>query len=226
LDKVVDSGRGPSANRAYRHLKSFYRWCEEEDLAPPAAASQPRERPWFKGNAVDVSIKGLWDYASRAGGDEGKLLKLLLITGKRRNAVAGMTWEQIDDNWYWTPPKGSRTKRNNPIPLPKLAQRVLGRRPDGGGSVFDSFLAKRHVSRIAAEVRKHVLEPTYLTHGVRHVVMTKLTELKVAPHIARLVLDHASMTDAHSGYEHVDWTPDMCTASRRARSTIWLRPWA
>jgi integrase len=180
-------------------------------IRPPAAASQPRERPWFKGNAADAVIKGLWGYADRVRGDEGKLLKLLLITGKRRNAVTGMTWEQIDDNWYWTPPKGSKSKRNNPIPLPKLAQHVLGRRPDGGGSVFDGFLAERHVCRIAEDVREHV-EPTFLIHGLRHVVATKLTELRVAPHIARLVLDHASMTDAHSGYEHVDWTPQMLDA--------------
>ena len=44
-------------------------------------------------------------------------------------------------------------------------------------------------------------------------VATKLAELKVAPHISRLLLDHAAgPKDAHAGYEHVDWRPEMAEA--------------
>ena len=38
--------------------------------------------------------------------NEEKFVKLLILTGKRRNAVQGMRWEQLDGDWYWTPPKG------------------------------------------------------------------------------------------------------------------------
>jgi integrase len=222
LAKVVNSGRGASANRAHAHIKSFYTWCFEEGLVSvspvkkrqPAPKPQARQRAWFTGQAADPVIKGVWDYAKRVGGDEGKLLKLLLITGKRRNAVRGMAWDQISDSWYWTPPKGTKNKRNNPIPLPKLAQRVLGRRPDGGGSVFDCRPSVVQINHTGKRLAKAVVADFFI-HGIRHVVATKLSEQKVAPHIARLVLDHAPMTDAHSGYEHVDWTPEMLDALER-----------
>ena len=60
-----------------------------------------------------------------------------------------------------------------------------------------------------------MFEPTFFIHGVRHVVITKLAELKMARDIARLVTDHAPPNDAHAGYEHVDWTPEMLDALER-----------
>jgi integrase len=215
LSKLVESGRGPSANRAHSHIKSFFNWCVEEELVQfnpvrrrsPAPEPKPRSRPWFTGKAADPVIKGLWDYASRVGSDEGKFIKLALITGKRRNAVARMTWEQIDDSWYWTPVKGSKSKRNTPIPLPKLAQRILGKR--GQGSVFD--LPATAFEKVNRRLKKAV-EPTFFIHGIRHVMATKLDELKIAPHISRMVLDHKAAGDAHAGYVHVDWTPEMLEA--------------
>ena len=67
-------------------------------------------------------------------------------------------------------------------------------------------------SNLQGKVQSQV-EPTYFHHGLRHVVATKLAELKVAPHISRLILDHAAgPKDAHAGYEHVDWRPEMAEA--------------
>ena len=220
LAKLIDRGCNGSAVRARAHLKCLFDWCVDEDLVPispvkkkcPVSAPKPRQRPWFTGKAADPIIKSVWDYASRIGGDEGLFLKLTLITGKRVNAVAKMRWEQIDDAWYWTPVVGNKRKLNNPIPLPKLAQRVLGQR--GTGSLFAGVIDDTERGCINARVKRAV-DPTFFLHGIRHVVATKLAELKVAPHVARLVLDHTTKTDAHSGYEHVDWTEEMRDALER-----------
>ena len=77
-------------------------------------------------------IKKLWAFANQVGGDQGKFLKLLLITGKRRGAILSMRWDDIDADWYWTPPVGSKNKRNTPIPLAKACQRVLGQHRETG----------------------------------------------------------------------------------------------
>jgi integrase len=215
LSKLVDKGRRASAWRAHAHIKSFFNWCVDEELLEyspvkrraPTSAPPPRQRPWFTGKAADPIIKGLWDYASSVGGDEGKFLKLALITGKRVNAVGKMTWEQISDSWFWTPVPGSKPKKNNPIPLPKLAQRILGKR--GEGSVFEVGMPEGTRDIIRARVKK-ALDPTFFLHGLRHVVITKLAELKVPRDIARMMTDHGQPPkDSHAGYEHVDWTAEM-----------------
>ena len=50
---------------------------------------------------------------------------MLLLTGKRKSALALMRWEEIDDNWFWDAPAGSKNKRLHAIPLPKKATEVL-----------------------------------------------------------------------------------------------------
>jgi integrase len=209
-----------TAIRLHAHLKTLLRWCARTgrvdkspiaDMPPPAPAPRPRERDWFKRDAADPVIKKLWAFASELGGDQGKFLKLLLITGKRRGAILSMCWDDIDADWYWTPPAGSKHKRNTPIPLPKLAQRVLGQHR-GTGPVLGRQLHENDMAELARKVQSQV-EPTYFHHGLRHVVATKLAELKTPPHIARLILDHAAgPKDAHAGYEHVDWRPEMAEA--------------
>ena len=220
LAKVRDvAGTPATAIRLHAHLRTIFRWCARTeriekspiaDMPSPAPEPKPRERDWFKRDAADPVIKKLWAFANEVGGDRGKFIKLLLITGKRRNAIISMRFDDIDADWFWTPPVGSKHKRNTPIPLPKLAQRVLGPRPESGGTVLR--LHEGDMVELAKQVQKHV-EPTYFHHGLRHVVATKLAELKVPPHIARLLLDHAAgRQDAHAGYEHVDWRPEMTEA--------------
>ena len=54
----------------------------------------------------------------------GPLLKVLLLTGQRRNEVAGMTRDELsDDGATWNIP-GSRTKngRAHVVPLPPLVR--------------------------------------------------------------------------------------------------------
>jgi integrase len=222
LAKIRDVEKKPAtALRLHAHLKTLFRWAVRTqriehspiaDMPPPAQNPEPRQRGWFGGEAAEKFIKALWSYADRAGGDEGKLLKLMLLIGKRRTVVQSMRWDQISSDWFYTPPKGSKSKRNNPIPVPKLVQRVLGPRPAGNGPVFGTRFDDAAMVALAGAIRKEV-EPTYLHHGLRHLMATGLRQLKVNPYVARLVLDHAEERDVHSGYEHSDarhWEAEMC----------------
>ena len=214
------------AVRLHAHLKSIFDWAVEmEWLAqspmpkkPPVSGLPGREREWFKsgrnggpGPADDV-IRGVWEVANEMGAD-GRFLKLALITGKRVNAVVDMTWQQIDaDGSWWTPKEGSPNKRNNPTPLPKLAQRVLGPRPGKGGPVGVVSQRKRDTMKQHIRRKLEGVAPDYFMHGLRHILATWFRVQKVRPDIARLLMDHAEVADAHSGYEHTDirdWEPEM-----------------
>lgn len=57
----------------------------------------------------------------------GPLLKVLLLTGQRRNEVAGMTRDELsDDGATWNIP-GSRTKngRAHVVPLPPMVRELI-----------------------------------------------------------------------------------------------------
>ena len=210
--------RGPTAARLYSHLASIFKWAVStrrlsanpmQGMLPPYKV-QGRALDWFAAPRSDEVLRGLWALAGELGGDSDRFIKLLILTGKRRNAVQGMRWERIDpETWLWTPPKGSPTKRNNSVTLPALARRVLGAHQKQG---VVARVSEGECQKLQAVVRKRLGIEDFLWHGVRHITASGLARLKVAPHIARLAMDHAPVSDVHAGYEHVDWSPEVADA--------------
>lgn len=207
------------ALRCHTYMKGMFAWAEREQLIarspiavmpPPAKPLPRRTRAWFAGEPADTFARSLWVYADTRQAPTQKLLKLMLCTGKRLGVIVGMRWEAIDKDWHWTPPPGAKNKRNNPITLPKLAREIIGPR-QSAGLVLGYQFTRGDLAMLARQVRKHV-EPTYLHHGCRHLVATKLKELRVDFEVRRLVLDHNPITDTHSGYEHDDAKEEMAEA--------------
>jgi integrase len=210
------------ANRLYAHLSDFFAWCVKRyDLkASPMAAmdkpwngAKPRERDWFKKEAGDNAIQALWQAANKIGGTDGKYLKLMLLTGKRRTSLAQMRWEQIGPDWFWDAPKSEiKNKRLHPIPLPTLAQRVLHPRRSQG-PVF----ADINPGELIKTVRTVSGINDFFWHGLRHLAETKTAELRdrntnrplILPHIRDLLFDHAPQRGSGKGFDHHDYLPEM-----------------
>ncbi len=205
-----------SANRIHAHLKTLFRWAVRTkrlavspmaEMPRPWLGAKARTRSWFEGEKADEVLSQLWQCADQLGGSRGKFIKLLVITGKRRTAIETMRWEHIDQAWYWRPTLGTKRKRCHAIPLPKLAQRVLSPR-EGRDRVLGPFDAQA----LVRNVRSMTGIEDFIWHGVRHIMATKLRQLRVSPYVARLVLDHVAFSDAHSGYEHSDHRAEMLEA--------------
>jgi integrase len=205
------------ANRLYSHLKDFFGWCVRKkkistspmsDMVKPFAKEQGRKREWFKGKPGDKAVTSLWAAADKLGGNEGRYLKMMLLTGKRKSALANMRWEEIDDHWFWNAPDSqSKNKRLHAIPLPKKAQEVL--HPRGKtGLVFGEF----DVKRLQPKIRKASGLEDFFFHGVRHLLESKLAELKIPPHIRDLLFDHAPNRGTGSVYDHHEYRDEMFDA--------------
>lgn len=204
------------ANRIYSHLKDFFSWCVRKkkitvspmsDMERPFTKVTRRVRDWFKGKAADKAIKALWAAADKLEANEARYLKLMLLTGKRKTALASMRWEEIDETWFWNAPAGSKNKRLHPIPLPKTATRILHPRKDKG-LVFEGL----ELDRLQYQIRKESGIEDFFVHGVRHLLESKLAELKIAPHIRDLLFDHAPNRGTGSIYDHFEYRDEMLAA--------------
>jgi integrase len=205
------------ANRLYSHLKDFFGWAVRKkkistspmaDMRKPFAKPEGRKRDWFKGKPADKAITSLWAAADKIGGNEGKYIKLLLLTGKRKSALASMRWEQIDDSWFWNAPaSNSKNKRLHPIPLPRKAQEILHPRKDKG-PVFGAI----NFQALQPQIRKASGIEDFFFHGVRHLLESKLAEIKIPPHVRDRLFDHAPNRGTGSVYDHHDYVDEMRTA--------------
>lgn len=205
------------ANRLFSHFKDFFGWCVRSRIlkdSPMTGMEKPwdgakrRTRDWFKGKAADEAIKALWKAADEIGGTRGSFVKMLLLTGKRKGALAAMRWEEIGEDWFWNAPESkSKNKRLHAIPLPKKAQQILHPRQQDG-LVF----GKLDLDRLQTEVRARTGIDDFIWHGTRHLLESKTAELKVPPHIRDSLFDHVPARGSGAVYDHHEYRAEMLAA--------------
>jgi integrase len=75
----------------------------------------------------DEEAAAIWRAAGEAAPPYGTIVRLLMLTGQRREEVAGMTWTELSEDLVtWTIP-GTRTKNGVPhlVPLSRPARELL-----------------------------------------------------------------------------------------------------
>ena len=130
LDTVED-GSGPrQADTVLATLSSIMHWhaARADDYAPPIVRGMSRYDPHAKKRARildDDEIRDLWAAADK-GGQFGAFLKLLLLTGQRRQKVAAMRWQDLTLDGTWDIPTEAREKGNGgTLLLPEVAQEII-----------------------------------------------------------------------------------------------------
>src|SRR5262245_1634387 len=141
LDRVVDGGAPIAANRTFAAVRKFFNWCVARDIlaVSPCAGVKPPSAERARDRVLsDDELRLVWAAADKLGGTFGPLMKLLALTGQRRDEVARIRWEEVDiENRLWTLP-AERTKNNKPheVPLSNAALTVLQNVPRTAGSPF------------------------------------------------------------------------------------------
>jgi integrase len=202
-------------------LSSMFSWLKRQrrvESNPCAGVHRP-EGPEARDRVLTADeMRWLWracesvdaPLAPGAPRPFGPLLKVLLLTGQRRNEVAGMTRDELsDDGATWNIPR-SRTKngRAHVVPLPPLVRNLIdsvkakpdsnlvftttGRTPVSGWSRAKARLDAAMLD-IARKERRHdaVVRPWRL-HDLRRSFVTGLIELHVPPHVVELAVNHIS----------------------------------
>jgi integrase len=149
------------------------------------APAQDRERV-----LTDDELRLIWNGC--ANDAYGAIIKLLMLTGCRREEIGGLRWDEIDrDGVLILPPARTKNKRGHRLPLPPLAHRIIAAIPKRGDFLFGSagFTAwsagKRDLDeRLAGKVDEWRL------HDLRRTVATWMAEHGVEPHIVEAVLNH------------------------------------
>ncbi len=204
LAKIAEESGGVAANRARTALGSLYAWAIAEGLADasPVVGTRKALNEIARDRVLTgEELKLIWRNAGE--GDFADIIRLLILTGQRREEVAAMTWAEVELNGATWRIGGERTKnaRAHEVPLTQPALEILGgrRRCDGRELVFGSrgpfsgwSKAKASLdARISAVLEGRALAAWRL-HDIRRTVATRLADLGVLPHVVEAVLNHAS----------------------------------
>jgi integrase len=191
------------ANRTLANIKTFFRWCVERGVIERSPAERVRA-PALEVSRdrvlTDDELRAVWTASLRNTGHYGRIVRLLLLTGQRREEVAAMAWSELDlAARSWTLP-AQRTKgaRLHMVPLSDLMIGELSAVDRVGRLLFQSTAdpeGDRPFSgwtkaKLALDKASGVTN--WRLHDLRRTAATGMARLGISPPVIERVLNHAS----------------------------------
>jgi integrase len=215
-----DSGKA-TANRLRSNLSSLFTWAQREGKAEsnPVAFTQKREEKGRDRVLSDDELRAIWNAAG--DGDYGTIVKLLILTGQRRDEIGGLRWSEIAGGQINLPPNRTKNGKAHFVPLSEAALALLPKRTGrdhlfGRGDGADGF-AGWSAAKAALDNRLGDM-PAWTLHDLRRTVSTQMHEKGVAPHVVEAIINHIS--DHKAGvagrYNHANYS-----AERKAALDMW-----
>ena len=145
----------------------------------------------------DNELAAIWN--ALPASDYGAIVKLLMLTGQRRDEIGALRWSEIDlsgEGVIHLPKERTKNRRPHMVPLSPAARAILATLREqagdrefvfGRGEGFSGWSASK--AALEAELPKM---PDWTLHDLRRTAATGMGELGVPPHIVELVLNHQS----------------------------------
>jgi integrase len=185
--------RGPTAaNRARATLSAFFNWSIANGLCEHNPVEKTNKNQEKSRDRVLTAreLKTIW--SSVDDNDYGKIVKLLALTGQRRDEIARLTWNEINFEEKQIELPGIRTKNRRPhiVPLSPPALAILKSVDRNRKDVF----SKRNNWQIDKDSLDKMLDmPHWVLHDLRRTCSTNMGEqLSIPPHVVEAVLNHIS----------------------------------
>lgn len=240
LDDIVEEGLPSAANHALAAIRKFFNWCVERgmlDASPCLGIKKPAANN-TRDRVLDIGeMTAVWKAAELVGYPFGPIVKLLILTGQRRNEVANMQWSQLDfAAKTWTlPAELTKNGRQHVLPLTPQTVTLLRALPHFTSDyVFPARgenPAFAHFSRGKVKLDALSGVKDWTLHDLRRSAATHLAKLSVAPHVIERILNHVSGTfggvaGVYNRFQYLDemrkalamWESHLANALKQARS--------
>jgi integrase len=203
LDDRVDAGHGVTANRTLTNLKTFFGWCVKRDMltaSPVAVLDAPAEEKSRERRLDDAELAAVWRAAEADGYPFGDLIRLLVLTGARRDELREAMWSEFDlDAATWLlPAVRSKNGREHLVPLSPLAVDILRGMPRiAGRGLLYTLNGDTPISDLSKRKRR-LDEASKVTgwtpHDLRRTLASGLQALGFSVEVVEAVLNHKSGT--------------------------------
>jgi integrase len=162
--------------------------------------------------------------------DYGEIVKLLILTGQRREEIGALRCSEVDleETVIMLPPDRTKNGRPHEVPLSPPALAILkshtaragrdflfGDGPRNGSDRQGGF---QGWSKSKATLDKQAAIGSWRLHDVRRTVATRMAELGVQPHVIEAVLNHIS---GHKAGVAGVYNRSSYAAEKRAALELW-----
>ena len=194
LDGIIDRGAPGKARSVHAHLHRFFKWAVGREIiqvSPMEALECPVTANRRDRVLSDDELVTIWRAADN--GPFGDILKLLILTGARREEITQLQWAEIVGDTIGLP--GERTKTGEPrlIPLSAPALALLNGVPHACDFVFTAD-GKRPVNgwsraKKRLDAATNINQP-WVIHDIRRTVASGCQRLGVNLQTVEAILGH------------------------------------
>jgi integrase len=200
LISLIAQRNGHASHRLLKTLKTFFRWCVGRaviDFSPAEGISSPYREVSRDRVLTDEELAAVILAARRMAHPYGLIVEFLALTGQRREEVAQLKWDELDEETRtWTIP-GSRTKNKKAhiVHLSEPAWKVI-QACSGEPYVFGTARGKRfqRFGREKRAIDKLCGVAGWRLHDLRRTIVSGMARLGIPPHVADKILNHQAGT--------------------------------
>ena len=221
--RVIARDRGAvAADRGRSTLSAFFGWAIGEGIAevnPVIGTNKSSKGSSRERVLTDDELVKIWNAAP--ANDYGRIVKLLMLTGQRRDEIANLRWSEVGDDQIVLPKERTKNSRPHDVPLSPMARSVLDESLEvddrvnvfgRGQSGFSGFSNAKERLDEASGVTGWTL------HDLRRTCATRLADLGTLPHVIEAVLNHVS---GHRAGVAGVYNRSAYTTEKRAALEIW-----
>ena len=228
LDHIEDNGGPVMATKVLAFISGISNWysTRNDDYVSPVTRGMRRSSTKERARErilSDDEIRAMWGAADKHD-VFGALIKMLLLTGQRREKVATMRWQDVSVDGVWTIPAEAREKGNaRELVLPEAALEVIRARAKvesnpyifagrTTGPLRNFYTGKE---RFDADVK---MAP-WTIHDLRRTAKSLMARAGVRPDISERVLGHV-ITGVEGTYDRHSYREEKAHALKALAGLI------
>jgi integrase len=203
IGEIADASGLVQANRTRASLSALYTWAMKEGLTETNPVANTNKHPEQSRDRVVSNDELALIWRCLNGDQYGAIVKLLALTGQRREEIAGLRWSEInfEKGIIELPKERTKNRRLHQVPISNAvasilqAQNKVENRDLVFGYANGPFQgwgeAKKNLdARIAVMAGKPLTD--WVLHDLRRTCATGMADLGVQPHVIEAVLNHVS----------------------------------
>ena len=204
LRSILSAGHESRAVKVYTVLRLFFGWLCDEQLvssSPFVYLKRPSHTGVRERVLSEDELVLIWNHAGE--GIYASIIRLMMLTGQRRQEVAGLRWSELNlDKRRWEIP-GERTKNHRPhlVPLSSAMLSILrSQREMQAATALETDLvfttngstAFAGWSKSKERLDRRIGSTDWQLRDLRRSFATHANELGHEPHVIEAALNHVS----------------------------------
>jgi integrase len=221
--RAIIKDRGPVASdRGRSSLSAFFAWAIGEGIVetnPVIGTNKASKGGGRERVLADEELVRIWNSAPAS--DYGRIVKLLMLTGQRRDEVSAMKRSELKDRILCLPAERTKNSRPHDVPLSAQALAVLNEQPERVGREFvfgDGEGGFSGFSKAKEKLDEVCGVSEWTLHDLRRTMATRMGDLGVQPHVIEAILNHVS---GHKAGVAGVYNRSTYVAEKRAALELW-----